>query len=157
MIRCRAGLAAVTLACLISACGVTHHRLKPSMGFRHALELIKSIRTESQLNAAFGPPNYVETFNPGHRDDALPTNSFPREKWPSVEIFIPPTLIDTLPVGTKMSINQFTTGLYMSTGALIAYVDDQGRILGWSYSTSLNGKNGDLAYLEDLPRRIGSP
>jgi hypothetical protein len=146
-------LSAATLACLVSACGGIHHRIKPNMGFRHALQLTRGIRTVTELTAAFGAPNDIATFNPGHRNDPFVTNRFPREMWPRVEIFIPPTLIDTLPIGTKMILNQFTTGLYMSTGALIAYADDKGRIVGWSYSVSLSGESGNRAYLEDLPER----
>lgn len=121
------------------------------MSFRDALELTKRIKTEPELIAKFGPPNYVATFDPGHAGDALPLNELPRDSWSGSEVFIPPTLIDNLPVGTKMVMNQFNTGSYfMVTGALVAYVDARGHVLGWSYSISLRGKYGDLAYLEDL-------
>jgi hypothetical protein len=90
------------------------------MGFRHALELIRNIKTEAEVNAAFGPPNYVETFNPGHPNDPLPLNSLPRDLWSSSEVFIPPTLIESLSIGTKMIMNEFATGVFGVTGALTA-------------------------------------
>lgn len=119
-------------------------RIKPRMGFPHALELIKSIQSEAELNATFGPPNSIGKFTP----DGGAGLTFSPPSWSDSEIFIPSTLIHDLLAGTKMIVNKFNTAFYDgASGDLIAYVDNRGRILGWSYSASLDKYH----YLEDLP------
>ena len=134
---------AVTRAGVVSNYRTTKDRVKPKMGSRHALELTKTVTTENELDAIYGPPNYIGKFNPDQGDERL------RDSWPRTEIFIPATLIDALPAGTKMVINRFNTASYLgANGVLVAYIDTQGEILGWSYSVSLDD---DYHYLEDLP------
>jgi hypothetical protein len=76
-----------------------------------------------------------------------------REYWHEVKVFIPPTLIDTLPVGTRMVVNIFQEWGYLAAGgALIAYVDARGQILGWSYAVAFTDKRiAKGAALRDLP------
>lgn len=134
---------AVTLAGVVSNYRTTKDRVKPKMGIRHALELTKTVITENELDAICGPPNFIGTFNPGHGDE------LPRDGWSRTEIFIPATLIYALPASTKMVIDRFNTAFFDgASGSLVAYVDNQGKILGWSYSVSLDDK---YHYLEDLP------
>jgi hypothetical protein len=82
-------------------------RRKPIIPFRKAQEMLPSIHTEEELHARFGPPHSVMVFDPGHPKEPVGINRTPRERWRDVEVFIPPTLIDTLPVGTRMVVNEF--------------------------------------------------
>jgi hypothetical protein len=127
-------------------------RKKPRIPFLRALALLPSIHTESELNAQFGPPHSVEIFDPGP-PTAANSENMPREHWHEVKVFIPPTLIDTLPVGTRMVINIFQEWGYLAAGgALIAYVDARGQLLGWSYSVAFTDKRiAKGAALRDLP------
>jgi len=143
----------MTLA-VSSACTSVDHRVKPRMSFRHALTLIGSIHTEKELIAALGPPTDMLVFNPHDAND--PTfNDAPIADWIATNVFLPPTLYDTLPARTTLISNRFATGPFMVTGVLVGYADEHGNILGWSYSVSLSGKFGDQAYLEDLPQPRG--
>ena len=114
--------------------------------------MLPSIHTEAELNARFGPPHGVDVFDPGHAKIGL--NQTPRERWRDVEVFIPATLIDTLPVGTRMVENEFLNNAEYPAihGHLIAYIDEKGNVLGWSYSVAFTDKwMGMGAVLEDLP------
>lgn len=124
------------------------------MSFRRALTLIGSIHTQKQLISVFGPPSDMEVFNPHDANDPS-FNHYPIALWIATNIFLPPQLFDTLPTRTTLISNRFNTGLFMVSGSLVGYADERGDILGWSYSVSLSGQYGDLAYLEDLPQPRG--
>jgi hypothetical protein len=119
------------------------------MGFRKALALLPSIRTEGELTARFGATNNVHYFRPGSPTDVDYMNKHSREQLRGMQVFLPPTLVDTLPSGTRMLVNMFSMRLDGAGGALVAYVDEHGNILGWSYSKGLTGRIGDNASLED--------
>ena len=135
-------------------CTSVDHRVKPRMSFRHALTLIGSIHTQKELISAFGPPTGMVVFNPHDPNDPS-FNHAPIADWIATNVFLPPSLYDTLPIRTTLISNRFNTGLFMVSGALVGYADERGNILGWSYSVSLSGKYGDQAYLEDLPQPRG--
>lgn len=134
-----------------AACTSVDRRVKPKMSFRHALSLIGSIHSESELISALGPPSDLEVFNPHDANDPS-FNHYPISMWVANNVFLPPTLPDTLPTRTTLIANRFETGLFMVSGGLVGYADEHGKILGWSYSVSLSGKYGDLAYLADVPQ-----
>lgn len=74
-----------------------------------------------------------------------------RDKWRNYSIFVPESLVDSLPLGTRIIMNRFATGGYNpTTGELNAYVDDHGKVLGWSYSKEFDSRIGDMVYLEDV-------
>jgi hypothetical protein len=133
-------------------------RRKPKIPFGQALQMLPSIHTEGELNARFGPPHSVMVFDPGHPEQPAGINRTPRERWRDIEVFIPPTLIDTLPVGTRMVVNEFSNNAEYPVigGHLIAYIDGKGNVLGWSYSVAFTDKwMGKGAVLEDLPPAAG--
>lgn len=151
----RRGLLGVIMTLAISSgCTSVDHRVKPRMGFRHALTLIGSIHTQKELISAFGPPSGIVVFNPHDVSDPA-FNHAPIADWTTTNVFLPPTLYDTLPTRTTMIFNRFDTGAFRVSGVLVGYADEHGNILGWSYSISLSGKFGDQAYLEDLPQPRG--
>jgi hypothetical protein len=127
---------------------------EPKIPFGKAQEMLPSIHTVAELNARFGPAHGMEVFDPGDPQHSTGLNRTPRERWRDVQVFIPPTLIDTLPLGTRMIVNRFMNRAEYPavSGTLIAYVDEQGNILGWSYSRAFTDKwlrKG--AVLEALP------
>jgi hypothetical protein len=148
---------ALMLARLLTGCAdstPSTPRRKPKIPFRKAQEMLPSIHTEEELNARFGPPHSVDVFDPGHPNEPVGLNRTPRERWRDLEVFIPPKLLDTLPVGTRMVENEFYNKVESPgiRGHLIAYIDEKGKVLGWSYSVAFTDKwMGMGAVLEDLP------
>ena len=151
MISRRLWIVASLVGAALSACAVSGRgsRTKPRMGFRKALALLPSIRTEADLTAILGATNNVHYFRPGTPTDVDYMNSHSRDSLRAMQVFLPPTLVDTLPTGTRMLVNMFSTRSDGAGGALVAYVDEHGDILGWSYSKGLTGRIGDNASLED--------
>lgn len=126
------------LSSLLTACawsGSNHWKLPD------VLEILKTTKTERELISRIGPPHLETTFNPGSRNDPYPANVVSRETLKKSTSFDPPSLVDTLPVGTKILVYGFAYPPSSVGGAVSAYIDDQGNILGWSYSKSLISKH----------------
>jgi hypothetical protein len=90
----------------------------------------------------------------GHVEQPVGINQTPRERWRDIEVFIPPALLDTLRVGTRMVVNEFLNNAEYPAipGHLIAYIGGSGNVLGWSDSVQFTDKwMGGGAVLEDLP------
>ena len=146
--------AAAVVALMLAACSETKPRSRPFLTIRGALDILPSIRNEGELVAKFGPPHEVDIFDPSRRTpSSWIINWIPRERWSISEIFVPPTLAETLPVSTKLLIYYFENrNLYPATGGgLVVYVDEA-RILGWSFDVAFASKTiANGAVLKDYP------
>ena len=101
--------------------------------------MLPNLSTEAQVIAQICAPEKVNYFNPGHFSNDYPLNRRKREGWTEDQVFVPPTLINSLPAGTKFLSYSFSYRPSRTGGEVLVYVGDQGRVLGWSYSKTLEG------------------
>jgi hypothetical protein len=101
------------------------------------LKVMQRVTAEQDLLAEIGEPHKVDRFNPGTPGDPYPPNWSSRERWKNERVFFPDSLIDRLAVGTR--IINYGFGATNVGGGLLVYVDDAGKVLGYSYSKSLVG------------------
>ena len=104
------------------------------------LKVMQRVTTEQMLLEEIGPPHGVAQFKPkmfgySDPDDWLITY----KTWRETEVVVPTSLADTLPRGTKMLGYNFGYSSALVGGGLHAYVDKEGKILGYSYTKTLVG------------------
>lgn len=121
---------------------------KPKRTFAHIVKLMPALSTEEQVISQIRAPDGTYAFNPGNLDDPYAANWAKREDWPKEQVFRPSSLINNLPVGTKMLVYSFSYHPARTGGNLIVYIGKRGEVLGWSYSKSLVGLEND-AVLRD--------
>lgn len=101
--------------------------------------MMVTLHTDTQVVSEFGTPTGIDYLNPGQQKDEYALNWLKREDWNKYQQFYPPMLIDKLPSGTKIINYDFSYPVARTGGALLIYINSDGRILGWSYSKSLVG------------------
>ena len=143
----RKWLGMAMLGVLLSSCMTSS--AKPKLLLSEVLAMLPTLSTEAQVVAQIRAPEEVNHFNPGHVSDGYPLNRRKREAWTEDQIFVPPTLIANLPLGTKFLSYSFSYHPSRTGGEALVYVDDHGRVLGWSYSKTLSGLE-NKAVLKEL-------
>ena len=131
------------LSALFSGCVPARNdpSARVSRSLHEALSIAQTTQTEAELHEKLGSPDAVGIFNPGDKTDPDFINRLTRAQRNKLLLAFPPTLIDTLPAGTKMSVYFFSYGsaLNPTVGALEVGIDGGGRIFGFCYSRSLIG------------------
>lgn len=136
--RTKVGAIGMVLSSLLTGCVWTHSN---QWRLPAVLDILKEVKTEQQLVSRIGPPHLETTFNPGSPYDSYGGNRLSKDSWRRIKYFYPDSLLDTLPIGTRSLIYDFSYPPSAVGGALAAYIDDQGNIVGWSYSKSLISKH----------------
>src|SRR5258708_19517952 len=97
---------------LFSACADTKTALsnRKRISLAGALLEVQASRTETEVIERLGPPNSTGNFDPGNKADPNIVNRFPRKEWADLYVFVPPTLIETLPSRTKILFYFFDYG-----------------------------------------------
>jgi len=114
----------------------------PRVALDDALRLLPTMGTAAVLTDKFGEPDYRATFFDDDPKNPFNADNMSREFWKKISIETPEGLIGTLPIGTAMLAYYFIDGpamLNATRGALWVCVDGNSRIVGWFYSSSLQG------------------
>jgi len=125
---------------LSSACASNPTRLRLSLA--NALQLLPKMGTGAVLTEKLGEPDSRAQFFDGDPKNPFNADNMSREFWKKISIETPEGLIGTLPIGTAMLAYYFIDGpamLNATRGALWVCVDGNSRIVGWFYSSSLQG------------------
>lgn len=147
MISRRKWLGSALSLCAISACASEPER--PRMSLAKVLLLLPTLHSGADVIGQIGEPDYRKEF--GHDDpssDYWP-NRFSLASWKEGTIASPPTLLDTMPVGTNLLLYRFGhgSGLNPTTDMLFVCIDATDRILGWMYGRQLLGNESKAVFM----------
>lgn len=125
------------MTCSLFACATDKQTKRWTFG--DTLKVMERVTTEQELLDAIGPPHSNVRFYPGSARGPGLLNRPSREFLKRTEVYVPASLIDELPLGTRVLVYHFHYGAALTGGGLDVYVDEEGKIFGYCYSKSLVG------------------